>query len=198
MPDSREGTDVDGSRAQQGDSSQWGSWRWAFNNSQFSPTSYWMPPVCQALYSVLFTEVNNRHPCPESSRSPGWGGEAFVQSFFQSKNGSSVEALHSSPAPTGPEPQTLIIGKESFISGHSIAHFYPPSVCTSERKSRSRQAQHILAVLVLKHWGQGAASSVEEMRPHCWNYSKASTVSCPSGCSVQVGQRVYLYDSFKA
>ena len=198
MPDSREGTVVDGSRAQQGDWSQWGLWRWAFNISQFLPTSTECLPyarLCTLCYSQRWiTDIL----ILKARSLLGRGREAFVQSFFQSKNGSSVEALHSSPAPTGPEPQTLIIGKERFISGHSIPHFYPPSVCTSEKKSTSRQAQHILAVLVLKHWGQGAASSVEEMRPHCWSYAKANIVSCPSGCSVQVGQRVYLYDSFKA
>ena len=43
-----------------------------------------MPTVYQALYCVLFTEVNIRHACPQSSKSPGWG-QGGISAEFLSK-----------------------------------------------------------------------------------------------------------------
>lgn len=151
-----------------------------------------MPPMCREYRDESQTSWS-------SELAVSWGQEALTQSFLQGKKGNSVKDLCLSPSPIGPRPSWQ---ERRVLSSNTTPPLSSTSIHTASwRKCASGWAGHVLARLAPQT--SGAASRVAEKRPHCCSYLNAShcglsTKSCPSGCSFQVGQRVYIYGAFKA
>lgn len=158
----------------------------------FLANIYWVPAVCQALYSIPRVQRWVTHVLIIKAHSLLGGGDTTID-FVSKEQWSLVKALHSSPAPTRPEcpsrPKT-----------HVPYFIHPVSTQVRRVRMAGRACSGSLGPSYI-----GGLPLIRERRHLTWNWSYAkanhwdlSTESCPGGCSFQVGQSICIYDAFKA
>lgn len=141
--------------------------------------------------------MSNRHPCLQSSHCPGGRGLHYR---LLSKGRGLVKALLSSPAPASPPRPSLQARRVSSPNTVSHTFIHPVTAQCGEGagagQSMCWQSPSLVHRVLLPVW---------ERRDLTWSpsYSKASHCDLPTksylgGCSLQVGQWVFIYRTFKA
>lgn len=128
-----------------------------------------------------------RDLCPWSAQS--WVSSNYF-SFFQRHNRSSVKGLNSLPAPTSAKPQTLITRQGLNTTPALLSTWCPQNIWRKGWSSWTEQTVAVLVPYISRGFFRGSYSKA--------NRCDLSTESCPSGCSLQVRQRLYIYGAFKA